>query len=88
VAPAELESLLLTHPDVADVAVVGVPHGGGGEAPKAFVVARRPMNGEELMAWVAGRVAPYKKVREVEFVEAIPKSASGKVLRRLLTPSS
>jgi acyl-CoA synthetase (AMP-forming)/AMP-acid ligase II len=88
VAPAELESLLLTHPDVADVAVVGVPHGGGGEAPKAFVVARRAMNGEELMAWVAGRVAPYKKVREVEFVEAIPKSASGKVLRRLLTPSS
>jgi acyl-CoA synthetase (AMP-forming)/AMP-acid ligase II len=88
VAPAELESLLLTHPDVADVAVVGVPHGGGGEAPKAFVVARRAVDGEELMAWVADRVAPYKKVREVEFVEAIPKSASGKVLRRLLTPSS
>ncbi|MCS7479876.1 AMP-binding protein [Umezawaea endophytica] len=84
VAPAELEALLLTHPDVLDVAVVGVPHDEGGEAPKAFVVASTPTDPELLMEWVAARVAPYKKVRDVEFVDAIPKSPSGKILRRLL----
>ena len=84
VAPAELEAVLLGHPGVSDVAVVGVPHAEGGEAPKAFVVADAEVEGEELMAWVAERVAPYKKVRAVEFVEEIPKSPSGKILRRLL----
>jgi acyl-CoA synthetase (AMP-forming)/AMP-acid ligase II len=85
VAPAELEAVLLTHPDVLDVAVVAMPHDTGGEAPKAFVVARRPVPADELMAFVADRVAPYKKVRAVEFIEQIPKSPAGKILRRLLT---
>jgi acyl-CoA synthetase (AMP-forming)/AMP-acid ligase II len=84
VAPAELESVLLTHPDVLDAAVVGVPHAEGGEAPKAFVVTEKPVSAEELMAFVAEQVAPYKKVRSVEFVEQIPKSPTGKILRRLL----
>ncbi|TNC26990.1 AMP-binding protein [Amycolatopsis alkalitolerans] len=84
VAPAELESVLLTHPAVLDVAVVGVPHTEGGEAPKAFVVTSRPVEAADLMAFVAERVAPYKKVRFVEFVAEIPKSPTGKILRRLL----
>ncbi len=84
VAPAELEALLLTHPDVTDAAVVGIPHAEGGEAPKAFVVTARPVDAAALTAWVAERVAPYKKVRAVEFVEEIPKSPSGKILRRQL----
>ncbi|KAA9150257.1 4-coumarate--CoA ligase family protein [Amycolatopsis acidicola] len=84
VAPAELEAVLLTHPDVLDAAVVGVPHAEGGEAPKAFVVTRGPVTAGELMAFVAERVAPYKKVRMVEFTGEIPRSPSGKILRRLL----
>jgi len=86
VAPAELESVLLTHPDVRDAAVVGVPHAEGGEAPKAFVVAGKPLDAGEVMDFVAARVAPYKKIREVEFVGEIPKSPTGKILRRLLKP--
>jgi acyl-CoA synthetase (AMP-forming)/AMP-acid ligase II len=84
VAPAELESVLLTHPDVLDAAVVGVPHAEGGEAPKAFVVTARALDASELLAWAAERVAPYKKVREIEFIDEIPKSPAGKILRRLL----
>lgn len=84
VAPAELEALLLTHPRVADAAVVGIPDAEGGEAPKAFVVPSGELDPDELMAWVAGRVAPYKKIRAVELIEAVPKSPSGKILRRAL----
>ncbi|MFC4463772.1 AMP-binding protein [Streptomyces xiangluensis] len=84
VAPAELESLLLTHPEVRDAAVVGMPHAEGGEAPKAFVVSSAPLDPDDLMTWVAERVAPYKKVRAVEFVSEVPRSAAGKILRRLL----
>jgi acyl-CoA synthetase (AMP-forming)/AMP-acid ligase II len=84
VAPAELEAVLLSHPKVADAAVVRFPDEEAGEVPKAFVVARDPVDPEELMAYVAVRVAPYKKVRRVEFIDAIPKAASGKILRRLL----
>ncbi len=84
VAPAELEALLLSHPAVEDVAVVPVPDEAGGEAPKAFVVAREPIDPEALMAWVAERVAPYKRVRALECIEEIPKSPSGKILRRVL----
>jgi acyl-CoA synthetase (AMP-forming)/AMP-acid ligase II len=84
VAPAELEDLLGSHPGVADVAVIPSPAPAVGEVPKAFVVRNGDVTAEELMAYVADRVAPYKKVRDVEFVESIPKSASGKILRRVL----
>ncbi|MCO1579315.1 AMP-binding protein [Crossiella sp. SN42] len=85
VPPAELEALLLTHPQIADAAVIGVRDAEGEEVPKAFVV--RQQGAEELdeaavMAFVAGQVAPHKKVRVVEFLDVIPKSASGKILRK------
>jgi acyl-CoA synthetase (AMP-forming)/AMP-acid ligase II len=84
VAPAELEAVLLAHPAVADAAVVPLKDAECGETPRAFVVLKGAATAEDLMAHVAARVAPYKKVRRVEFVDAIPKSASGKILRRLL----
>ncbi|KAB1662234.1 4-coumarate--CoA ligase family protein [Pseudoclavibacter chungangensis] len=84
VAPSELESLLLEHPGIADAAVVGVLDDEGEEVPKAFVVAQpgTSTSDDEVLAFVAERVAPYKKVRVVEWVDAIPKSASGKILRK------
>ena len=84
VAPAELEALLLSHERIADAAVVGVCDGEGEEVPKAFVVpvAGADLDAAEVTAFVAERVAPYKKVRAVEFVDAIPKSAAGKILRK------
>jgi acyl-CoA synthetase (AMP-forming)/AMP-acid ligase II len=86
VPPAELEALLMEHPAVADAAVIPKPDNEGGEIPKAFVVlkATEEATGEAIMAFVAERVAPYKKVRELEFVDSIPKSLSGKILRREL----
>jgi acyl-CoA synthetase (AMP-forming)/AMP-acid ligase II len=84
VAPAELEAVLLAHPAVADAAVVRSPDEEAGEVPKAFVVTSAPVEAEELLAWVAERVAPHKKVRRLEFVDEIPKAASGKILRRVL----
>jgi acyl-CoA synthetase (AMP-forming)/AMP-acid ligase II len=84
VAPAELEALLVTHPAVADAAVVPHPDPAAGEVPKAFVVLRAPATAAELADWLGERVAPYKRVRLIEFIEAIPKSPSGKILRRLL----
>lgn len=84
VAPAELEAILVTHPMVADCAVIPHPDPETGEVPKAFVVKRGDVTAEELMAFIAERVAPFKKIRSVEFVDAIPKSASGKILRRIL----
>lgn len=84
VPPAELEALLLTHPAIADTAVIGVTDDDGEEIPKAFVV-RRPgtdVTADEVIEFVARRVAPYKKVRRVEFIDVIPKSASGKILRK------
>ena len=84
VPPAELEAVLVSHPSVADAAVVGSPDEGVGEVPKAFVVLRAPASADELMRFVADRVAPYRKVRRLEVVEQIPKSPSGKILRRVL----
>jgi acyl-CoA synthetase (AMP-forming)/AMP-acid ligase II len=84
VAPAELESVLLAHPAVADCAVIPMADAEAGEIPKAFVVARHDVTSGELMEYVAGLVAPFKKVRSVEFIAKIPKSASGKILRREL----
>ncbi len=84
VPPAELEAALLSHPAVADAAVVPLADAECGEIPRAFVVLRGKATAEELMQHVAERVAPYKKVRRVDFIDAIPKSPSGKILRRLL----
>jgi acyl-CoA synthetase (AMP-forming)/AMP-acid ligase II len=86
VAPAELEALLLTHPTVADAAVIGTPSVETGEAPVGFVTLRPGAEAtpEELLTFVGGQVARYKQLRAVHFVEAIPKSPSGKILRRVL----
>jgi acyl-CoA synthetase (AMP-forming)/AMP-acid ligase II len=84
IAPAELEVILLSHPLVRDAAVVPIPDDQTGQIPKAFVVAEQSLGAAELMSWVAGRVAPHKKIRTIEFVEEIPRSASGKILRRVL----
>ena len=84
VAPAELEALLLTHSRIADAAVVGSHDAEGGEVPKAFVVVQpgAEITAEEVMAFVAEHVAPHKKVRQVAFIDVIPKSSSGKILRK------
>jgi acyl-CoA synthetase (AMP-forming)/AMP-acid ligase II len=84
VPPAELEAVLLTHPAVGDAAVVPLQDEDCGEIPRAFVVLKAPATADELMTYVSERVAPYKKVRRVDFIDAIPKSPSGKILRRLL----
>ncbi|MEE8554249.1 MAG: AMP-binding protein, partial [bacterium] len=84
VAPAELEAVMLAHPHVNDVAVIPSPDEEAGEVPKAFVVLKGEASPEELMGFVAERVAPHKKIRRLEFVEEIPKSPSGKILRRIL----
>ena len=84
VAPAELEALLIGHPAVLDAAVIGMPDDEAGERPRAFVTLRQPVTAEELRAWVAERVAPYKRLAELVVVDVIPRSASGKILRREL----
>jgi acyl-CoA synthetase (AMP-forming)/AMP-acid ligase II len=86
VAPAELEALLLTHPSIADAAVVPHPDEEAGEVPKAFVVRKAGcgLSEAEVMEHVAAHVGPHKRIRRVEFIEQIPKSPSGKILRRLL----
>ena len=84
IAPAELEALLLSHPRIMDAAVIGVDDDDKQEIPKAFVVAAADsgLTADEVMAFVAAEVAPHKKVRRVEFIDAIPKSTSGKILRK------
>ncbi len=86
VAPAEIEALLLEHLAVLDSAVIGVPDDEAGEVPKGFVVVRpgHSVTGEELIAFVNGKLAGYKKLHYVEFIDAIPKVPSGKILRREL----
>ncbi|CCF40238.1 AMP-binding enzyme [Colletotrichum higginsianum] len=83
VAPAELESLLVTHPKIQDAAVIGV-EGEGTELPRAYVVAnKKEISAEDIQKWVAEQVASYKKLRGgVIFIDAIPKSPSGKILRK------
>jgi acyl-CoA synthetase (AMP-forming)/AMP-acid ligase II len=84
VAPAELEAVLVSHEGVADAAVIPSPDDEHGEVPKAFVVKKSDVSAQQLMAYVAERVAPHKKIRLLEFVDQIPKSPSGKILRRVL----
>ncbi len=86
IAPAELEALLMEHPAVKDCAVVGIPEESSGEIPKAFIVRRegKKVDAEAIMAFVAERVPPYKRIRQVSFIREIPKNFSGKVLRRIL----
>ncbi len=86
VPPAELEALLLSHDAIADAAVIPVLDEEAGEIPKAYVV-RKPdhdLSADDVMTFTAEHVAPYKKVRQVAFVDEIPKSSSGKILRRVL----
>ncbi|MGX5214626.1 4-coumarate--CoA ligase family protein [Streptomyces violaceus] len=87
VAPAELEALLLTHPGIADAAVIGTYNDDGNEVPHAYVVrqpAATDLSEAEIMMFVAERVAPYKRIRHVTFIAGVPRAASGKILRRQL----
>ncbi len=93
VAPAEIEDLLLGHPKVEDVAVLGLQDEYSGERPKAYVVLNKGVQGgkeveEELIGYVRERKVKHKWITEVEFVEVVPKSASGKILRRVLRDQS
>jgi acyl-CoA synthetase (AMP-forming)/AMP-acid ligase II len=84
VAPAELEAVLRSHSAVADAAVIPVPDERAGEVPKAYVVPAQQVTPQELIDYVAARVAPHKRIHQVAFTDAIPTSPSGKTLRRLL----
>ncbi|MGQ4477955.1 4-coumarate--CoA ligase family protein [Streptomyces sp. SAS_276] len=87
VAPAELEALLLTHPGIADAAVVGEYNDDNNEVPHAYVVRQQTaldLSQSEVLMYVAERVAPYKRVRVVTFIDTVPRAASGKILRREL----
>ena len=86
VFPAEIENVLYEHPAVKECLVIGKPVPDLGEIPKAFVVTKEGISAaeEDLMAFCETRLAPYKKVRDVEFVAALPKTVAGKPLRRVL----
>ncbi|CAN6288651.1 unnamed protein product [Urochloa humidicola] len=89
IAPADLEAVLVEHPEIVDVAVTSAEDEEAGEIPVAFVVrkSRSSLSCTQVMDYVAKQVSPYKKVRKVVFVESIPRSPAGKVLRRLLKDS-
>ena len=86
VGPAEVEAVLCEHPAVADAGVIGKPDEAAGEIPKAFVQLRAGTGAtaDELIAFVKERLADYKRVREIEFIDKVPRTASGKILRREL----
>jgi O-succinylbenzoic acid--CoA ligase len=85
VAPAEVEAVLMAHPAVADAAVFGRPHPEWGEAITARVVLRRETSPDELKQWTAQRLARFKVPKAVELADSLPRTASGKLLRRELT---
>ncbi len=84
VAPAEVEAVIVGHPAVADVAVVGAPDPRSGETPVAFVVATGAVDPDHLNAWIDERLAPYKRPSAIHFVDHLPRTPSGKLLRRQL----
>ena len=86
VAPAELESLLMEHPAIMDAAVIGVPDDEAGELIKGYVVVRKGYTptAEEIIGFANGKLAGYKRIHFIEFIDALPKTASGKILRREL----
>ncbi|KAG9158004.1 hypothetical protein Leryth_000173 [Lithospermum erythrorhizon] len=86
ISPADLESVLMSHPEVADAAVTAVTDEEAGEIPVAFVVRKKgsELSEESLMDFVATKVSPYKKVRKVCFTSSVPRSAAGKIIRREL----
>ncbi len=84
VAPAELEGLLISHPNIADAAVIGSPDPECGEAPKAFVVLKQEVSPADILTFINNKVAPYKKIRKIEIINQIPRSIAGKILRRVL----
>ena len=88
VFPAEVEAIMYRHPAVAEVGVVGVPDPYRGEDPLAFVVlkpdAKGQVSGEQIVEWCRANMSVYKAPRQIRFVDALPKTASGKVLKRVL----
>lgn len=84
VAPAEVEAVLAEHPDVLDAAVVGQPDETTGEVPIAYVVGGARLAVAEVSAWAAERLAPYKRPRTIHLVDRLPRTPSGKLLRREL----
>ncbi|KPJ20581.1 4-coumarate--CoA ligase-like 5 [Papilio xuthus] len=82
VPPAELETILRTHPKIMDCAVIGVPDHMTGEAPKAFVVAQKDITTDEIKQYVNNQLVAFKHIKEVQFVDEIPKNPAGKVLRK------
>jgi len=90
VPPAEIENILLSHPDIRDAAVIGEPHPEYGEVPVAYVVLRdkASLSAEAIIEYAGQGVAKYKRLARVVFTEMIPRSASGKVLRRLVKNSA
>jgi long-chain acyl-CoA synthetase len=88
VYPSDLENIMSRHPAILEVAVIGVPDDYRGESPKAYVVLKAEYRGEvtekDIIDWCRENMATYKRPREIEFREALPKSAAGKILKRLL----
>lgn len=86
VAPAELEGVLAEHPDISDAAVIGLPDDEAGEIPMAFLIAKEgvTLTLDSVQSHMSQHLASYKQIRRIELVDTIPKSPSGKILRRFL----